>query len=178
MQFIDFAYIIGKTKKIKRSGWIRENIHEPESVAEHSFRLTVLAMVLAPQLKINSEKLIKMAITHDIAEAEIGDWVAERGKKIDKKLKQSKEKQETKIIHDIFAQFGGEFSNTFNEMLARKTKTAKIFWQLDKLEMAIQAHEYEVEQKKDLQEFFENAKMHVTNSTLKKILNELLSQRQ
>jgi putative hydrolase of HD superfamily len=58
-------------------------------------------------------------------------------------------------------------------MISRKTREAQIFWQLDKLEMALQAKEYEEKQKKSLPEFFENAGMHITEPLLIEIFKEL-----
>ena len=46
--------------------------------------------------------------------------------------------------------------------------------QLDKLEMAFQAHQYEQDHQIVLEEFMVNAKKHVTNETLNKVLEEVL----
>ena len=170
---IKFAKIIGKSKKIRRTGWVREDIESPESIAEHSFMLVVLAMVLAPILKVNQEKLVKMAIIHDLGELITGDIVAERGESVDSDIKAKKEKWEEKAVSGFLNPFGEEYQKIFHEMIQRETEEAKIFWQLDKLEMAFQAHLYQVEQKKDLKEFFDNAEVHITNSLLRDVLKNL-----
>ncbi len=170
---LKFAKIIGKSKKIKRSGWVREKINNPESVAEHSFRLIALSMVLAPLLDVDQDKLIKMAILHDLGETETGDLVVERGKQINPKLRTAKEIKEENIVRRLLGVFGKEYYEIFHEMIQRKSRESKIFWQLDKLEMAIQAHEYQEEQNKDLSEFFQNAKIHISDSTLKSVLDLL-----
>lgn len=33
---------LGKIKRIKRSGWVREGINNPESVADHSYRVAAM----------------------------------------------------------------------------------------------------------------------------------------
>ena len=63
---VDFIAIVGKSKKLRRAGWVREKINNPESVAEHSFRVSILAMVLSDPLGLDKEKLIKMALLHDL----------------------------------------------------------------------------------------------------------------
>lgn len=171
--FIKFAKIIGLSKKLKRAGWIREKIKDPESVAEHSFRLIVISMVLAKTLKVNQGKLIKMAIIHDLGETITGDIVVERGKKILAHKRLKKERMEEEAIKELLGVFGQEYHQIFYELRERKSKEAKIFWQLDKLEMAFQAKEYEEEQGKNLKEFFDNADMHISDSLLRKTLNEL-----
>lgn len=165
--------IIGLSKKIKRSGWVRENIENPESVAEHSFRVIVLAMLLGPVLNVNEEKLVKMAIIHDLGEVITGDIVTERGEKVDKELKNKKEEKEERIIKELLEGFGRDYHELFHEMIQRETEEAQIFWQLDKLEMAIQASEYEEEQNKNLEEFFVNAKANILHKKLKEIVNAI-----
>ncbi|MBI4175945.1 MAG: HD domain-containing protein [Candidatus Aenigmarchaeota archaeon] len=52
---------------------VLSKIKYPESVAAHSYGTAVLAMVLAKKLNVNQERLIKMALIHDLAESIIGD---------------------------------------------------------------------------------------------------------
>ena len=58
-------------------------------------------------------------------------------------------------------------------MIERKTKEALVFWEIDKLEMAIQAYEYQKEQKINLEEFIQNADLHIRTPLLKEALDEL-----
>ena len=37
--FIDFFIEVGKLKRMKRSGWVINQIKNAESIAEHSFRV-------------------------------------------------------------------------------------------------------------------------------------------
>lgn len=178
-KIIDFIYRIGYSKKILRSGWTREKIKNPESVAEHSFRLSVLAVTFADQLGVDKEKLIKMALLHDLGEVITGDTVWSRGKIIDDRKRAEKEKREKKGVEEVFEIIGksAEYIKLFEEMTERTSPEANIFWQLDKLEMAIQALEYEKEQGKKLDEFFMNADLQIHASPLRKIFLEILRQR-
>lgn len=172
---IEFVKLIGKSKKIKRAGWVREGIQNPESVAEHCFRLIVLAMVLAPELKVDKDKLIKMAIIHDLGEVKTGDLVVERGKSANLEARKKKEELEKAFIKEDLGSFeiSHEYQDLFDEMIKRESYDAKIFWQLDKLEMAIQALEYEEDQGKDLSEFFDNAEKIIDHPFLKKIMEQI-----
>jgi len=176
---IEFLAKIGKSKNIARSGWIREGIKNPESVAEHSFQLSVLVMVLADQLGVDKEKLIKMALLHDFGEVVTEDMVWSRGTMIDIKKRAEKEQQEKKEIEKVFKIIGRshEYAEIFKEMIERTSQEAEIFWELDKLEMAVQALQYEKEQNKKLDEFFTNADLQIHASPLRKIFNEILKQR-
>lgn len=178
-KIVDFAFLIGKSKQILRSGWVRENIKKSESVAEHSFRLSVLSMVLADQLGVDKEKLIQMAILHDLGEVITGDLIWSRGAVIDMKKRTEKEDLEKTGIEKIFKLLGvsGQYLKLYEEMIDRKTREAKMFWQLDKLEMALQALEYEKSQNKKLDEFFINANLQIDFPFLKKIMKLILKKR-
>lgn len=170
---VAFARQVGKSKRIPRTGWVREGVLDPESVAEHSFRLIVLAMTLGDYLRVKKEKLIEMAIIHDLAETSTGDLVVERGTRVDALSKRDKELKEEEVISHLFSSFSIHYKEVFHEMVQRQSKESQIFWQLDKLEMALQAKEYEEEQNKTLNEFLDNAEMHISEPLLKEILYKL-----
>ena len=178
-KIVEFLSTTGKSKRTLRSGWKREKIRNPESVAEHSFQLSVLAMILSDQLGVDKEKLIKMAILHDLGEVVTGDIVWSRGEIMNIKKRAEKEDQEKKEIATLFKIIGkeSEYRKIFEEMIERKSQEAKIFWQLDKLEMAVQALAYEKEQNKNLDEFFINADLQIHSKALRRILKEILRQR-
>lgn len=171
---IEFLRDIGKVKTIKRAGWVREGITNPESVADHSFRVAVMAMAFGDKLNVDTNKLIKLALTHDIAEGVIGDKVVERGLQIDNRARKQKDLEEDQILRQLFRNIGIDKAEQF---LPEKGSEESILKQLDRLEMAMQALEYEEEFAKDLTEFFDNASHHITHPFLKQILDEIITQR-
>lgn len=182
LSYLDFFKIVGKSKRLLRSGWVREKVKDPESVAEHSFRVGVLAMVLSDKFgyTLNKEKLMKMALLHDLAEVITGDIIVERWDIIDVNKRKEKERLEKKGIRKIFNKIGqgDEYVAIFEEMIGRLTPEAKIFFQLDKLEMAFQALEYEEEQGKNLEEFFVSVGLFYTKDVLiKEIFDEIMKER-
>ena len=97
----------------------------------------------------------------------------------EREQKEEKDKEKIDRVEQIFT---AEDENDFvpklqAESLRMESNEAKILKQLDGLEMAIQALEYEEEAGKDLTEFFENATMRIENEYLKKLLNEVKSSR-
>lgn len=179
--YLDFFKTVGESKRLLRSGWVREKINDPESVAEHSFRVSVLAMVLSDKLgeNLDKNKLIQMAILHDLGELITGDIVAQRHDIIDVKKTNNKEKKEKEGIRKVFGKVGlsKEYVEIFEEMINRTTPEAKVFWEFDKLEMALQALEYEEEQGKNLEEFFVNTDLYMRNPVLKGIFDRILKER-
>lgn len=176
---LSFLLTTIQSKKIVRTGWTMKAIPNPESVAEHSFQLCVMAMVFADQLGADREKLIKMAVIHDLGEIFTGDLVWSRGNMIDIKKRQEKEITEAQGIERIFSKLGNskEYLSIFKEMTERKSVEATIFWQLDKLEMAIQALEYEINTHKNLDEFFVNTDLQLTLPFFREIFGHIMSQR-
>lgn len=182
IDYLDFFKTVGKSKRLLCSGFVREKVKNPESVAEHSFRVSVLAMVLSDKLgyPLDKDKLIKMALLHDIGEIATGDIVVQRGEVIDLKLRDEKEKEEKKGIREIFGKLGEgeEYGTLFEEMIERATPEAKVFWQFDKLDLALNALECEEEEEeKNMEEFFLDASTHVRDPLLKEILNKIIESR-
>ena len=181
--FIGFLEIAGKSKELLRSGWVREKVDHPESVADHSFRVGLMAMIFSEEvsdLHLDQLKLMKMALLHDLGEVITGDLVTERFDLIDVKARDKKENLEREGLRQIFGKIGRgeEYVTIFEEMVARDTEEAIFFWQLDKLEMVVQAFEYEKSQGKDLEEFFLGVQLyHLKHPLLKKIFEGLMERR-
>ena len=75
----EFFFQIAELKKLPRSGWkIKVGLENSESVAEHSYMMSVMSMVLSDMKSLDSEKVLKMAILHDWAESKIGDFMPEQ----------------------------------------------------------------------------------------------------
>ncbi|MCX6765041.1 MAG: HD domain-containing protein [Candidatus Nealsonbacteria bacterium] len=75
VNLVEFFVEIGKLKGMPRKGWVIRDIKNPESIAEHIFRVTIMAWILAEVKKdsLNIEKIIKMALIHDLCEVYAGD---------------------------------------------------------------------------------------------------------
>jgi putative hydrolases of HD superfamily len=77
---LGLAQFAAKLKSVPRTGWLDRGLDAPqvESVADHSFGVALLAWVCALQRQaegaaIDTERVLKLAIIHDLAEAETGD---------------------------------------------------------------------------------------------------------
>ena len=77
-KFNNLVEYLFKLKNLKRTGWIsKAKILRAESVADHSYSLTALSMVFSDLLGLDTEKVMKMCIIHDLAESIIGDYMPE-----------------------------------------------------------------------------------------------------
>ena len=178
MGIIEFNEFVGILKTIERTGWVRNKIPHPESVAEHSFRTGILAMLLSKDMNVDPLKSIKMALIHDIGESIIGDIVTESNQeqKYPKTWHDQKKEKERMAIKRIFSSLskeGVEYIKLFDEFEEDKTPEARFVKQLDKLEMAIQAYEYESKYGLDLEEFYVTARTKIKDKKLVAILKKL-----
>lgn len=70
---LDFLYEIGALRRIQRT-WSQFLGKDVANVSEHIFRVIWIALIIAKNEKVeNTEKIIKMALVHDISESRTGD---------------------------------------------------------------------------------------------------------
>ncbi len=168
---VSFFHKIGELKTIKRSGWVRCKISEPESVADHSFRCAFMAMVLGDILDVDTERLIKMALLHDIAEMVLGDITPHDGLSMEEKS-QREEEGLLFLLEDIPNK--EKYVALWREYEEGRSMESKLARNIDKLEMALQAREYgRVHPEKNLDEFIDEAERHVDLSEIKTLLQEV-----
>lgn len=128
-------------KNLKRTGWIsKAKILKAESVADHSFSLTALSMVFSDLLGLDTEKVMKMCIIHDLAESIIGDYMPDELSIVEKK------KKEDDAMEIVISSFPDKisllYSKMWKEFSSNQTKEARLVKQLDKVEMFLQANQY------------------------------------
>jgi len=114
-----------------------------ESVAEHSWRMSLMAVLIEPLLKqkVDTARLLKMIIIHDLVEAEASDISALdvlRNPEI-KTQKIEKEKQAIENLKSVLKETNGqEIYNLFYEFEEKETYEARVANALDKLEVQLQ----------------------------------------
>ena len=124
------------------------------------------------------ERLLKLALLHDLEEAITGDLTPEdkesKGENIVKAQKISARQQ-------LLSYFPKENQRAYRELWSEleneKSKEAQLVHELDKLEMALQANEYAkggIEAMK-LKEFYESAKAAIQDPKLQQLLDEISS---
>ncbi len=174
---VKFLEIAGRLKRTPRTGWVEVGIRQPESVADHTFRTSILCMLYADMEGLDQLKLLRMALIHDLPEAIIGDLTPS------KKTAESKEKEDAAInqILDLLPKKQREkYMTVWNEYQEGKTREAKAVRQLEKLEMALQAKEYEKAKStsQSLKRFIKSAEKAIVWSQLRRLLAYILEEPQ
>ena len=170
----DFFYAISELKKVPRKGWKEKvGIDKPESVADHSYGTAVMAMIFSDLKDLNTEKMLKMALLHDMAESIIGDFTPNEISKENKNIVEN-ETMEV-ILSKLPTNIAKQYGEIWKEFLESKTKESVLLHDVDRLEMAIQAAKYFSEgySKEKLQEFVESARKEIKSKELLEILNTI-----
>ena len=172
---IDFFKTSVNLKKIQRQGWIDKlSIENPESVADHSYSMAIMGMIISDMENYNSEKILKMILLHDLAESKIGDYTPGQ---IDFDKKNEIENTAfLKILEDLPNSIISKYQNIWKEYQENSSPESQIVHQLDRLEMALQTKTYQNEghSKKQLESFYESAKKEITNPKLKELFRNII----
>jgi len=174
---VKFFEMAGKLKRTPRSGWVEVGIQKPESVADHTFRTSILCMVYSNLEGLDELKLLRMALIHDLPEAVIGDLTPSR------KTTGSKEKENAamnQMLSLLPKEQREKYMTDWNEYREGKTREAKAVRQLEKFEMALQAKEYEEAglTRQSLKRFTESADQAIVWPQLRKLLSYILEEPQ
>lgn len=153
---VDFLTLCHSLKTTKRAGWVKRGVQNPESIADHMYRMGLMALIFPDVPGVDRDKCVKMAIVHDIAEAIVGDITPSDGIP-----KSEKSRREREALNHMYNLLGGgarakEMHGLWMEYEENSSLEAKIVKDFDKVEMILQAWEYEKDQGKDLEEFFES----------------------
>lgn len=158
------AYLrrLGRLKNTPRSGWRLRGIRDGESVADHAYRVTHVVMLLADSLAaqgiaLDAAKALRIAQIHEIGEAIIGDIPQSMDSPLSADLKQQAERAAVQRLTGPLGSVGAEYHRLWEEFEAAGTVEARLVRAADKLEMLIQAREYEQIGFRCLEEFWAHA---------------------
>ena len=71
---VDFFQLTEQLKRTPRTGWVNHGVDKPESIADHMYRMSLMAMVAAKSMpELDQDRCVKLALIHDLAEAIVGD---------------------------------------------------------------------------------------------------------
>lgn len=128
----DFLFEANMLKELPRSGYAFLGSGS-ETVAEHAFMTTMICFVISRmEPEIDREKLMAMALVHDLAEARTGDL-----NYVQKKYVQA---LEGKAVNDMTQglSFADDLKGLINEFNSSETKEAKLVKDADQLSFILE----------------------------------------
>lgn len=139
--YLNILHVAEKLKDTPRHCTTSEG--RTESVAEHSWRISLMAFLLRSEFsEADTNKIIKMCLIHDLGECFTGDIPTFIKTDNDRDVEDSLLNQWLKSLPEEISK---EMMSLYEEMDAQKTIESKIYKALDKLEALIQHNESPLE---------------------------------
>lgn len=154
---IELVQFFDRLAALPRTGWLLRGVVDPESIAEHSFGVCLVATLLIDDLRargmtVDGERVLRMALVHDAAEAFTGDIpMPAKTEKLDAAL----EEAEGALLANVLSP---EQLALWTEAEAGKTLEARIVKAADKVQMLVKALTYEQQRRGRLDEFWSTKK--------------------
>lgn len=168
---------VAALKMLPRLGWLQRGVAGAESVADHTFGVAMLALLVGDRVETSSSdltypganageerrgaeiergKLLAIALIHDLAEALLGDLPASARRLIGADAKHAAERR---AIEELFGSLPNhaEYLALWEEYAAGASVEARLVKELDRLEMLAQALAYERAGSRTLAEFWASA---------------------
>lgn len=139
-ELLEFLAMAERLKCNTRHSYTSSGRHE--SVAEHSFRLALMAYMVSDEVpEIDTDKVIRMCLIHDLGEAITGDIPSFEKTDSDEAAEDSAVSGFVNQLPEYWKKQLGEMYREMNEL---KTPEAKLYKALDKLEAVIQHNEADI----------------------------------
>ncbi|MFE1826057.1 HD family hydrolase [Streptomyces yangpuensis] len=168
-----FLYEAGTLKNTARTGWWMAGVKQPESVAEHSWRTSLIASIIAKLEGADPARAAFLAVWHDTQETRTGD-VNHLGKRY------SPSADPAAVTADQTAGMPELLASTLQELVAeyegKDSVEAVCARDADKLECMLQGLEYKAQGYAGAQRWIDNSRARLTTETGRRLAEELLGQ--
>jgi putative hydrolase of HD superfamily len=168
-----FLYEIGLLKRYKRTGWSQVGVPLPESVADHSFRVSVIASVLAAMEGANSQRAAFLALWHDSQETRTTDLPHLTKNYVSAAANEQVTRDQVAPLPPSVA---GMISTAVAEYEAAETQEARCARDADKLECLLQAREYQEQGHTNVQPWIDSSLAALTTASAKQLAHEAMAQ--
>ncbi|KAM4694635.1 5'-deoxynucleotidase HDDC2 [Discoglossus pictus] len=174
---LQFMKLVGQLKRVPRTGWVYRKVEKPESVADHMYRMAVMALITEDK-QLNKDRCIRLALVHDMAECIVGDIAP--ADNVSKEEKHRREKAAMKHLSQLLPEdIKKEVYELWEEYEHQSSDEAKFVKELDQCEMILQALEYEELEKNPgrLQEFFNSTAGKFKHPEIVQLVSALYEER-
>ena len=177
---IQFLSELIRLKSLPRTGWLLRGVREVESIADHTFGVAWIAMLLADRAvalgrQVSVEKVLRMALLHDLAEARTGDLPSTIKPYFPGDTLKQADAQATREILQPLGEMGANYLALWHEYESRLSLEARIVKAADKIDLLLQAREYEKGGANGLAEFWDNADEDFAKLGLDALIADILS---
>ena len=180
-KIISFLAELMRLKAVPRMGWLLRGVRDVESVADHSFGVAFTAMLLSDLaqrqgLEPNVEKILRMALLHDLTEARTGDLPNTVKRYFDKGTLHAADERAADEMLSALGAIGEEYLLLWQEYEQRESLEARIVKAADKLDLLLQAREYEKGGAQNLHEFWQNSELDFSSLQIDELISGLVGE--
>lgn len=175
-------------KDERRTGWQLRGVGDPESVADHTWGVCLLCLFYAPLADVDRDRALRMAVLHDLAEAETGDFPTRADTTAETIDSAAKERLERAAVTELLEPFDDDLHGLWEAYERRESETARFVKDMDLVDMCLQAVRYERERRYDptadpddrfseydhLDEFFATAEPRVRTDVGRELFEDAL----
>ena len=162
--FVELFVEAGTLKRLPRTGWVMRGVPHVESIADHSYGVAFMALILAEALNgaaqadqpaLDVEKVLVMAVLHDLAEVRLTDLPASAVRLIPREVKSQAEAAAMAEILGPLPETA-HLAALWQEFEDRTSPEGQLVRDADKLEMMVQCLRYEQAGSHGLDEFWQS----------------------
>lgn len=186
---LGYTHTVENLKTNKRTGWVNRLVPLPESIADHMYRMAMIALV-SEDPALDVPLCINMALVHDLAEADVGDITPFQVSGVTASDKHALEfaamtRISSLLPHDVSTTSSPARSTPRERLLSywreyedRATINSVYVKDLDMFDLALQGVEYErAHQTEGLQSFFATTVPKIKHPTVKAWAHDLMEER-
>jgi putative hydrolase of HD superfamily len=133
-----------RLKRTRRTGWVMRGVPEAESVADHSFGVTFISLLLAEmeERPLDMGKLLAIALLHDLPESVVSDLPWPATARLPPGAKQHAEKTVLdELLHELNC--AERWRSYWQEFEDGTSIEGQLVREADRLDMLLQAYIYE-----------------------------------
>ena len=141
-------------KDERRTGWQLRGVDDPETVAAHSWGVAYLVLALGDRFReelpdVDLDRALRLAVVHDVAEAETGDVATRADDTVDGVDREAKTRAERAAMTALAGPLPDRVLDAWEAYERRDTPEAVLVKECDLLDTCLQAVLYERDDRYD-----------------------------
>ncbi len=146
---------IGRLESLPRTGWLVAGVADPESVAAHSFEVTLVATWLADHVdqEVDVERVMRIALLHDFGEALLTDLPRPVKELVGA---EAVEQAESDAVEKILGGVGDGWLEAAEAYRRQQSPEALLVKAADRIQLLAKSLTYDAQRRGDVEQFWDD----------------------